>query len=61
MERDWRDERDARIAELERQVAELLAKLGHTARKQGKNALQFLSECCEARRDGAPAPSVFAG
>lgn len=40
--------------------AENLMTIAHTARKQGRNVLQFLTECCEAQRDGAIAPSLFA-
>lgn len=40
--------------------AENLMTIAHTARKQNKNVLQFLTECCEAQRNGAPAPSLFA-
>ena len=33
--------------------------VAHTARKQKKNVHVFLTRCCEAHRDGAPAPSLF--
>ena len=31
----------------------------HTARKQNKNVLTFLTACCTAARDGKRAPSLF--
>ena len=40
--------------------AERLMTVAHTARKQNKNVLEFLTACCVAARDGAPAPSLFA-
>lgn len=40
--------------------AENLMTVAHTARKQNNNVLAFLTECCEAQRDGLPAPSLFA-
>jgi transposase len=39
--------------------AENLMTVAHTARKQKKNVLAFLTECCEAQRDQAPTPSLF--
>jgi len=39
--------------------AENLMTVAHTARKQKKNVLVFLTRCCEAHRDGASAPSLF--
>jgi transposase len=40
--------------------AENLMTVAHTARKQKKNVLTFLTECCEAQRDETRAPSLFA-
>ncbi len=39
--------------------AENLMTIAHTARKQKKNVLAFLTRCCEAQRDRASAPSLF--
>jgi len=39
--------------------AENLMTVAHTARKQNRNVLQFLTACCEAQRDGHPPPSLF--
>jgi len=33
--------------------------IAHTARKQQKNVLVFLTACCEAWRDGGTVPSLF--
>jgi transposase len=33
--------------------------VAHTARKQNKNVVQFLTACCEAQRDKKDAPSLF--
>jgi transposase len=32
----------------------------HTARKQKRNVLEFLTACCTAARSGAAPPSLFA-
>jgi transposase len=34
--------------------------VAHTARKQKKNVLAFLTACCTAARRGTAAPSLFA-
>jgi len=39
--------------------AERLMTIAHTARKQNKNVLTFLTACCEAQRTGHAAPSLF--
>jgi transposase len=39
--------------------AENLMTVAHTARKQNKNVLAFLTGCCEAQRDKTSAPSLF--
>jgi transposase len=40
--------------------AERLMTVGHTARKQHKDVLSFLTACCQAQFDGTRAPSLFA-
>jgi transposase len=40
--------------------AERLMTVAHTARKQGKNVLEFLTACCLAARNGSQHPSLFA-
>lgn len=40
--------------------AERLMTVAHTARKQNKNVLEFLTACCTAARDGVAPPSLFA-
>ena len=40
--------------------AERLMTVAHTARKQNKNVLAFLTACCTARLAGTAAPSLFA-
>jgi transposase len=40
--------------------AERVMTVAHTARKQNKNVLAFLTACCTAARDGVPPPSLFA-
>lgn len=39
--------------------AERIMTVARTAQKQGKNVLDFLTQCCEASRSGKPAPSLF--
>jgi len=39
--------------------AERLMTVAHTARKQKKNVLEFLTACCRAQRDKSNVPSVF--
>jgi transposase len=39
--------------------AENLMTVAHTARKQHKNVLAFLTECCEAQSDNRTPPSLF--
>jgi transposase len=39
--------------------AERLMTVAHTARKQGKDVLPFLADCCQAQADGTRAPSLF--
>lgn len=40
--------------------AERLMTVAHTARKQVRNVLEFLTQSCQARHDGTPSPSLFA-
>lgn len=40
--------------------AERLMTVAHTARKQKRNVLEFLTACCAAARSGAAPPSLFA-
>ena len=40
--------------------AERVMTVAHTARKQEKNVLEFLTACGTAARTGAPPPSLFA-
>lgn len=40
--------------------AENLMTVAHTARKQNRNVLEFLTACCEAHLAKAPPPSLFA-
>lgn len=40
--------------------AERVMTVAHTARKQQKNVLGFLTACCRARADGGSPPSLFA-
>ena len=40
--------------------AERLMTVAHTARKQKRNVLEFLTACCAAARTGAAPPSLFA-
>lgn len=42
------------------QFAERLMTVAHTARKQRKDVLSFLTACCQSQRDGTRAPSLFA-
>lgn len=39
--------------------AERVMTVAHTARKQNKNVLMFLTACCKAQRDNDPMPSLF--
>jgi transposase len=40
--------------------AERVMTVAHTARKQRKDVLAFLADCCQAQLDGTRAPSLFA-
>jgi hypothetical protein len=40
--------------------AERVMTVAHTARKQSKNVLAFITACCRARSEGGATPSLFA-
>jgi transposase len=54
----WRKRSFGTQSERGNRFAERLMTVAHTARKQNKNVLDFLTACCQARPD-APAPSLF--
>jgi transposase len=56
----WRKRSFGTQSERGNLFAERLMTVAHTARKQNKNVLAFLTACCTAARDGAAAPSLFA-
>ena len=39
--------------------AERVMTVAHTARKQNKNVLEFLTACCTAARSSSTPPSLF--
>jgi transposase len=55
----WRKRSFGAQSERGHLFAERLMTVAHTARKQCRNVLAFLTACCQAHRDGAPAPSLF--
>lgn len=55
----WRKRSFGTQSERGNRFAESLMTVTHTARKQGKNVLAFLTACCQSRLDGTPAPSLF--
>ena len=55
----WRKRSFGTQSERGNRFAERLMTIAHTARKQDKNVLAFLTACCEAWRDGVTAPSLF--
>ena len=55
----WRKRSFGTQSERGNRFAERLMSVAHTARKQNKNVLAFLTACCEARREGAAVPSLF--
>jgi transposase len=57
----WRKRSFGTQSERGNLFAERLMTVAHTARKQDKNVLEFLTACCTATRTGAPPPSLFAG
>ncbi len=55
----WRKRSFGTQSERGNRFAERLMTIAHTARKQGKNVLEFLTACCVARLDGGAHPSLF--
>lgn len=55
----WRKRSFGTQSERGNRFAERLMTVAHTARKQGKNVLEFLTACCVAKLDGGTAPSLF--
>ncbi len=55
----WRRRSFGAQSERGNRFAERLMTIAHTARKQDKNVLAFLTACCVAWRDGGTAPSLF--
>jgi len=56
----WRKRCFGTQSERGNRFAERLMTVAHTARKQRKDVLAFLTACCQAQRDGTRAPSLFA-
>lgn len=56
----WRKRSYGTQSERGNQFAERVMTVAHTARKQDRNVLEFLTECCVAHLDGGAAPSLFA-
>ncbi len=56
----WRKRSFGTQSERGNLFAERLMTVAHTARKQNKNVLEFLTACCTAARTGATPPSLFA-
>jgi len=56
----WRKRSFGSQSERGHRFAERLMTISHTARKQGRDVLPFLTACCEAALAGAAAPSLFA-
>jgi transposase len=56
----WRRRSFGSQSERGNRFAERIMTVAHTARKQNKHVLSFLTECCDAHRSGMPAPSLFA-
>jgi transposase len=56
----WRKRSFGTQSERGNLFAERLMTVAHTARKQNRNVLEFLSACCAAARSGATPPSLFA-
>ena len=55
----WRKRSFGTQSERGNLFAERLMTVAHTARKQKRNVLEFLTACCTAARSGATAPSLF--
>jgi transposase len=56
----WRKRSFGAQSERGNVFAERVMTVAHTARKQDKNVLAFLTACCTARLEGTPSPSLFA-
>ena len=56
----WRKRCFGTQSERGNRFAERLMTVAHTARKQRKDVLPFLTACCQAQLDGTRAPSLFA-
>lgn len=56
----WRKRCFGTQSERGNRFAERLMTVAHTARKQRKDVLAFLTDCCQAQIDGTRAPSLFA-
>jgi transposase len=56
----WRKKSFGAQSERGNLFAERVMTVAHTARKQNKNVLAFLTDCCTARLAGAAVPSLFA-
>jgi transposase len=55
----WRKRSFGTQSDRGNRFAENLMTVAHTARKQKRNVLALLTECCVAARDGLAAPSMF--
>jgi len=55
----WRKRSFGTQSERGNRFAERLMTVAHTARKQGKNVLEFLTACCEAHAANEPGPSLL--
>jgi transposase len=55
----WRKRSFGTQSERGNRFAERLMTVAHTARKQSKNVLEFLTACCRARATNEPAPSLL--
>jgi transposase len=56
----WRKRSFGTRSERGNRFAESLMTIAHTAQKQGKDVLAFLTACCRASRQGEAVPSLFA-
>jgi transposase len=56
----WRKRSFGTQSERGNLFAERVMTVAHTARKQNKNVLEFLTACCTAARSGTTPPSLFA-
>jgi transposase len=56
----WRKRSFGTQSERGNRFAENLMTVAHTARKQNRNVLEFLTACCAAKAAKATAPSLFA-